>query len=63
MADARDPDTALRRIHRLAREAAALPQLPDRVRAILAEVERLSERPAGDTPEQSDIPRTDNQSL
>jgi hypothetical protein len=51
----------LRRIHDLA--AGAETGSPDTMREALNAIAVLATRPGGDTPEMSDIPRTENQSL
>lgn len=56
-----DLTALLRRIHDLA--AGAETGSPDAMRKALGEIAALAMRHGGDTPEMSDIPRTENQSL
>jgi hypothetical protein len=58
---AEDLATILHRIHELAQSSRTAPE--EAMRTALAEIAALASTPAGDTPEQSDIPQTENQSL
>lgn len=58
-----DHDTALRRIAELAAEAIARPDIPASLQPVLGEIARLAGSQGGDTPEPSDVPHTENQSL
>lgn len=63
MSETIDPTDALRRIAALANEAAARRDVPDALKPILDEIRQLAGRRGGDTPDPSDLPRTENQSL
>lgn len=58
-----DPETILGRIAELAAAAARYPDLPASLKPALAEIADLAGTRSGDTPEPSDVPRTENQSL
>lgn len=51
----------LQRIHQLA--LSAHDGAPDAMRAALEEIVKLAAQSSGDTPEPSDVPQTENQSL
>lgn len=63
MPSATEHESTLSRIAALAAQAMAARDIPASVVPILAEIARLAGAQSGDTPEPSDIPRTDNQSL
>ncbi|MDX7951124.1 hypothetical protein P7D22_08010 [Lichenihabitans sp. Uapishka_5] len=63
MSSATDPAAVLSRIAALAREAMAQSDLPGPLQTTLAEIAKLAGGEHRDTPEASDLPLTDNQSL
>ena len=63
MPSATDHESTLSRIATLAAQAMAQPDIPAALTPILAEIARLAGPRSGDTPEPSDIPQTENQSL
>ena len=56
-------ESTLSRIAALAAQAMAQQDVPAALAPILAEIARLAGSSSGDTPEPSDMPHTENQSL
>lgn len=63
MPSATDHESTLGRIAALAAQAMAQQDIPAALTPILAEIARLAGPNPGDTPEPSDVPHTENQSL
>ena len=63
MPDVTDPADALRRIAALAEEALHKTDMPASFKPLLDEIRQLAAVPTGDTPGESDVPKTENQSL
>ena len=63
MPSATDHTRLLSRIADLATQAAAQPDVPASLKPTLVEIAELARGQTGDTPEQSDLPQTENQSL